>query len=452
MCRFRPAARPRIILTSDRPMNIRIPEFCLVMLVGASGAGKTTFARRAFSASDVVGSQQSGRAEQGRVPAVLSQVIAERLSQRRFTVVDAPNLARAERAALMRLAKDHFAEAVAIVLDPDREDCHRNNNARQDAAVQPAVIDRQFEQLRRSVDGLAGEGFSDVYRLRARHQIDAAEVTFSPLDCDRRGQSGPFDIIGDVHGCRDELMALLERLGYKVALKGKGNRKTPRIETPAGRRAIFVGDLVDRGPASPDVLRIVMAMVEAGQAMCVLGNHDNKFMRWLQGRNVSLTHGLETTVAQFRHEPFELREPTRRFLESLPYQLWLDDGRLVVAHAGIRSDMVGRMGGAVREFCLFGDRSGEKDADGLPVRYHWALDYDGAATVVYGHTPVPEAAWVGNTLCVDTGCPFGGRLTALRWPEREIVSVPARSRYARRVRAFGHPPPRPARTGAGIEA
>ncbi len=165
--------------------------------------------------------------------------------------------------------------------------------------------------------------------------------------------------------------------------------------------------------------------------------------RWLNGRNVTPSHGLDRTIAQFERETPEFRDQVRAFLEGLPFHLWLDGGRLVVAHAGIREHMIGRTSGAVRSFCLYGDTDGEKDAAGLAIRYHWAASYHGPASIVYGHTPIPDAEWVNNTLCLDTGCCFGGKLTALKGPEREIVSVPAVATHAERGRPFGHPPVRP---------
>ncbi len=266
-------------------------------------------------------------------------------------------------------------------------------------------------------------------------------------DIDRRSDSGPFDIIGDVHGCTDELILLLAKLGYGVHFETRAEGRQAVVTPPPGRRAIFVGDLVDRGPKSPDALRIVMAMVGSGQAACVPGNHDAKFLRWLNGRNVKMKHGLELTVEQFGAEPESFRNEVRAFLDQLPIYVWLDGGRLAVAHAGIKEDMLGRADGEVREFCLYGETSGETDEFGLTVRYHWAAEYRGTTAIVYGHTPVREAAWFNNTLCIDTGCCFGGKLMALRWPEREMVSVPALAVYATRRRPFGHPPPRP-----GVEA
>ncbi|MEZ5842147.1 MAG: metallophosphoesterase [Hyphomicrobiaceae bacterium] len=259
---------------------------------------------------------------------------------------------------------------------------------------------------------------------------------------DRRHDSGPFDIISDVHGCADELVALLARLGYRVTFTGTPRRA--EVSPPEGRRAFFVGDLVDRGPRSPDALRIVMAMVRAGQAFCVAGNHDDKFRRWLEGRNVTISHGIETTIHQFAAESDGFKAEVAAFLEALPHHAWLDGGRLAIAHAGIRADMLGRVSDRTRRFCLYGDAPGTVDANGLAVRFHWAAHYRGDTAIVYGHTPIETPEWFNNTLCIDTGCCFGGAMTALRWPEREIVSEPARAVYAERKRAFGHPPIKPA--------
>lgn len=259
---------------------------------------------------------------------------------------------------------------------------------------------------------------------------------------DLTAHTARLDIIGDVHGCIDELIELLGSLGYAARLTGAGDDRVAETQAPPGRRAVFVGDLVDRGSSTPDVLRIAMAMGERGQAWCVPGNHDNKFMRWLQGRSVKLTHGLEVSAAQMRSESTAFHNRARSFIEQLPHYLLLAGGDLVVAHAGIKDEMIGRTEDRVRRFCLFGDTDNETDAQGLPIRYHWAAEHIGSRRIVYGHTPVVEAQWVNNTLCLDTGAVFGGSLTALRWPEGEIVSVPARRAYVPSRRPFGHPPPR----------
>jgi protein phosphatase len=238
---------------------------------------------------------------------------------------------------------------------------------------------------------------------------------------------GPFDIIGDVHGCYDELRTLLERLGYTLG---------SRLAHPEGRRVIFVGDLVDRGPKSPEVLRLVMDGNAAGTAFCVQGNHDDKLVRKLRGRNVKISHGLAETLAQLEFATKDFKREVADFLESLPTHYLLDERRLVVAHAGLREEYHGKRSGAARAFSLYGETTGETDEFGSPIRYNWAKDYAGEAMVVYGHTPVREPEWLNNTICVDTGCVYGGKLTALRYPERELVSVPAARVYYESARPF----------------
>ncbi|HRZ55838.1 MAG TPA: polynucleotide kinase-phosphatase, partial [Candidatus Paceibacterota bacterium] len=241
---------------------------------------------------------------------------------------------------------------------------------------------------------------------------------------------GPFDIIGDVHGCFDELVALLRLLGCVV------DEAAFAIQPAPGRKLVFLGDLVDRGPKTPHVLKLVMNAVAHGAALCVPGNHDAKLMRKLRGRDAQITHGLAESLAQLAGESEAFRNQAAEFIDDLVSHYVLDDGKLVVAHAGMKEAMQGRGSGAVREFALYGETTGETDEFGLPVRYNWAAEYRGAATVVYGHTPVPEPEWLNRTINIDTGCVYGGRLTALRYPEKEIVSVPASQTYAEPRRPF----------------
>lgn len=242
---------------------------------------------------------------------------------------------------------------------------------------------------------------------------------------DRRDLTGPFDIVGDVHGCADELEALLEKLGYRVHWSGTDVTVTP----PTSRTLIFVGDLNDRGPRTPDVLRIAMSMAEQGIGLCVEGNHDNKLVRWLKGANVKLGHGLRMTADQMNAESPAFRAAVLAFLETLPPYLWLDGGKLVVAHAGLKKAMIGKTDGKTRSFALYGDTSGETDGYGTPVRRNWALEHTGEPAIVYGHVAAPDVQAINNTWCIDTGCCFGGRLSALRWPERDLVDVPAAREY-----------------------
>ncbi|MBO9635817.1 MAG: polynucleotide kinase-phosphatase, partial [Chitinophagaceae bacterium] len=235
-----------------------------------------------------------------------------------------------------------------------------------------------------------------------------------------------------IHGCYDDLVLLLEKLGYK-------NENGYWIH-PEGRKPVFLGDLVDRGPDSPGVLKLIMPMVKAGLAWCVPGNHDDKLKRWLTGKQVHVRHGLEATVAQLAGESDAFRKEIVDFVDGLISHYVFDDGKLVVAHAGLKESMQGRGSGAVREFCLYGETTGETDEFGLPIRYNWAAEYKGKAMVVYGHTPVPEPQWLNNTIDIDTGCVFGGRLTALRYPEKELVSVPAAKVYSEPIRPLAPAP------------
>ncbi|MGI6202122.1 MAG: metallophosphoesterase [Eubacteriales bacterium] len=248
-----------------------------------------------------------------------------------------------------------------------------------------------------------------------------SDVRVSPR-LDKRGEHGPFDIIGDVHGCAGELFELLEKLGYTIE---KGT-----YAHPDGRRVVFLGDLCDRGPRNVDVLRAVMAMVDGGSALCVVGNHDDKLMRWLAGRNVQRTHGLQDTVDELVRESASFRARAAKFLGSLVSHYILDGGKLVVAHAGIKENLQGKDSKYVRKFCIYGDITGEFDETGFPIRRDWANDYRGRAAVVYGHTPHLEPVIKNNTWCIDTACVFGGKLTALRYPEFELVSVPAHMKYS----------------------
>ena len=409
-----------------------VPELSLVVLVGVSGSGKTSFARRHFGrfetlSSDycrgLVGDDENDQSVTRQAFEVLEFIVGKRLAAGRLTVVDATNVQPDARRSLVELARAHDVLPVAIVLDVPESVCLQRNVDRVDRPFGAEVIRRQRDQLRRSLRGLGREGFRKVHVLAGVDAVEAATVVRDKLLTDYRERTGPFDIIGDVHGCRSELEQLLTALGYRIRVDEFG-RPVDAVP-PSGRTAVFVGDLVDRGPDTPGVLRLVMGMVAAGSALCVPGNHENKLVRALRGRDVQLTHGLSETLAQLADQPADFRKAVEVFCDGLVSHLMLDGGRLVVAHAGLKEAYQGRASGRVRSFALYGDTTGETDEFGLPVRLPWANDYRGRTMVVYGHTPTPDVQWVNNTLCVDTGCVFGGKLTALRYPEKEIVDVSA---------------------------
>ncbi|HET8661135.1 MAG TPA: polynucleotide kinase-phosphatase [Micromonosporaceae bacterium] len=440
--------------------ELAVPQLSLVALVGVSGSGKSTFARAHFGPYEVLSSDfcrglvandENDQAASSDAFDVLHYIAGKRLAAGHLTVVDATNVLPEARAQLVELARSHDVLPVAIVLDVPEKVCLERNARRADRAFGAHVVRRQRDQLRRSLRGLAREGFRKVHVLRGVEEVAAARIVRERLLNDYRQETGPFDVIGDIHGCRAELETLLGRLGYELVRDGEG-RPVDAIH-PQGRKAVFLGDLVDRGPDTPGVLRLVMGMTAAGHALAVPGNHENKLVRALSGRNVQVTHGLAESLAQLAGETEEFRGQVESFCRDLVSHLVLDGGRLVVAHAGLKEAYHGRASARVRSFALYGETTGETDEFGLPVRYPWAVDYRGAATVLYGHTPTPEPEWVNNTMCLDTGCVFGGRLTALRYPEREVVAVPAQRVWYKPARPFppaeAVPAPAPASATAG---
>lgn len=432
-------------------MKISIPNLSLVVLIGPSGSGKTTFARKHFRPTEVLSSDacrgmvsddENNQAVTNEAFALLHFIAAQRLALGRLTVIDATNVQPEARKPLVELARKYHCLPVAIVLSLPERLCQDRNRSRDERNFGPHVVRQQHAQLRRSLRGLGREGFRHVFVLESPEEVETATVERMPLWNDRRQEHGPFDIIGDVHGCCDELEDLLQQLGYRTITL---ERDSPiwgnmAYTHPAGRKAVFVGDLVDRGPRIVDTVCLVHNMIACGSALCVPGNHDMKLLRKLRGKNVQVTHGLANSLAEIEALPAEVREPfckeLAEFLDGLVSHYVLDDGKLVVAHAGMKQEMQGRGSGKVREFALYGETTGETDEFGLPIRYNWAAEYRGQAMVVYGHTPVPEPEWLNRTVNIDTGCVFGGKLTALRYPEKEFVSVPAARTYCESARPF----------------
>ncbi|MDZ7292994.1 MAG: AAA family ATPase [candidate division KSB1 bacterium] len=422
--------------------ELEIPRLALVVLIGVSSSGKSTWARKHFLPTEIVSSDacramlSDDENDQTVTPEafrLLHFIVEERLRLGRLTVVDATNVQKEARQSLLALARKYYVLPIAVVFKISEQTCLDRAAQRTDREIPPYVIRQQSVYLQRSLDSLKEEKFTKVYILDGVEAIEQARIKRVPLWCDRRHDAGPFDIIGDVHGCRVELEMVLEKLGYQRDEKNV-------YWHPAGRRSIFLGDLVDRGPDSVGVVKVVLDMIEANRAFWLPGNHDDKFYRHLKGNPVQITHGLAETIQQFQ----ALAEPVRRALAErymqhyrrLSSHLVLDGGKLVVAHAGMKAEMQGRVGRRVRNFALYGETTGAIDEFGLPVRLNWAADYKGKALVAYGHAPAPEAEFVNNTINLDQGCVFGGRLSALRYPERELVSVAALQTYYQPEKPF----------------
>jgi len=420
--------------------TIQIPELSLVVLIGATGSGKSSFASKHFKPTEIVSSDacrgmvsddENNQAASADAFALARYITGLRLKNGLVTVIDATNVQEEARKDWIKLAKEYHCLPVAIILNMPEKVCAQRNALRPDRNFGAHVIPQHISQLKRSFKKLKYEGFRHIIELRSPEEVDAITgIVRDPLYNNKKEEAGPLDIIGDIHGCYDELIELLADLGY--ADNGEA------WVHPEGRKAVFAGDLVDRGPKTPEVLKLVMSMTTSGNAYCVPGNHDIKLMRWLSGKNVQAKHGLQESIDQLSFETQEFRDQVKKFLDGLISHYVFDSGKLVVAHAGLKESMQGRGSGAVREFCLYGETTGEIDEFGLPVRLNWAAEYKGRAMVVYGHTPVPEAQWLNNTIDIDTGCVFGGSLTALRYPERELLAVKAARVYCEPVRPLNH--------------
>ncbi|MDD4096811.1 MAG: polynucleotide kinase-phosphatase, partial [Oscillospiraceae bacterium] len=420
-------------------MRIEIPEIAVVALIGITGSGKSTFAKTHFRPTEVLSSDyfralisddENNQEVTSQAFDALYYLAGKRLELGKLTVIDATNVQKEARASVLRLAKEQDSHAVAIVLDLPEKVCRERNEKRSDRSFGGHVITRQAEQLRRSVKFLQKEGFRYVYVLKSEEEALNAEIIRTPLWNNKKTESGPFDIIGDIHGCYDELSELLVKLGYAV------NPEQCTATPPDGRKAVFLGDLCDRGPKNIEVLKLVMGMVQAGDAWCVAGNHDVKLLKKLKGANVQMTHGLDVTIEQLQGQSDEFITDVKNFIDSRISHYVFDEGKLVAAHAGLKEKYQGRGSGRVRDFCLYGETTGETDEYGLPIRLSWADNYRGRALVVYGHTPVPEVQYLNNTVCIDTGCVFGGKLSGYRYPEKEIIQVEAKREYYAPVKPF----------------
>ena len=415
-------------------MRIEIPELSVVTLIGASGSGKSTFASRFFKPTEILSSdffralvsddEGDQRSTKDAFDA-LYYVANKRLNAGKLVVIDATNVQKNAREAVLELARGQDVHAIAVVFDFPEELCQERNRANPARNYPPHVIRTHTQALRRSLRHLRKEGFRYVHVFKTPEELETLEVVRAPLWTDRRAETGPFDIIGDVHGCFDELCELLRKLDYAVDTA----TYTVSRQDASPRKVVFLGDLCDRGPKNAEVLRLVMNMVGDGSAICVPGNHDAKLLRYLKGANVTPTHGLDVTIAALDAETPEFREDVKKFLDGLVSHYVLDEGKLAVSHAGVPEKYQGRASGRVRSFCLYGETTGERDEFGLPERIDWTEDYRGRAAVVYGHIASQEVRVLNGTYCIDTGCVFGGSLTAMRWPEKDFVSVDAAREY-----------------------
>jgi protein phosphatase len=331
---------------------------------------------------------------------LMYKILELRLRMGKFTSVEIPSLSQSTVSHLFELCNTYYYEPYLVF-------CQETDMKARE----------HFEQSHRE------KGFHKVWSLNKKEILNS-RVIIEPLNAIKYIEP-PYDIIGDIHGCYDEVEILFGQLGYE--------KKNGLYIHPEGRTPVFLGDVADRGPESMKMISFTVDMVESGKALYVPGNHCVKFARWLTGSDIMMKHGVETTAEEYLALDEASRDKLKKrfinLVENSSFYLILDKGKLIVSHAGLKEKMIGREHRKIRAFCLFGATTGKTDANGFPERIDWAADYTGKPFIVYGHTPVETAAIRNNTINIDQGCVFGGSLTALRYPELTTVSVKSERRY-----------------------
>jgi protein phosphatase len=439
-------------------MHATLPRFegpCILVLIGPAGSGKSTWAKKQFPGEVVLSSDELRRwltddAEEQSCSKdafhQLHELATLRLKYGRRVILDATNVKAEARRVWWELARIKDVPCAAIWFDVPLDTCIARQQ-RRDRHVPPAIIKRQHGALHDIAARLMAEPWDMVVRTTFADDEAGGQPSYEVLRPYRppaRQESAggglrvyrpeAFDVVGDVHGCREELEALMRALGWRHDAQDGWSH-------PEGRLLVFVGDLVDRGPDSLGTLRLVAALVRGERALLVRGNHDDKIRRLLRGNDVKVDAHAATTVAELDALDAEARaqllEDVLPMLEQAPYWALLAPQEpggwgVVVAHAAWRPQVAQSTPDYARFFCLYGPTTGKTGEDGYPERIDWRAAYpaDGPLCVV-GHTPyLGPIVRHGQTLCLDTACVFGGQLTALRWPEQTFVQIPAQRAYA----------------------
>lgn len=442
--------------------RISIPFAGIVLVMGPSSSGKTTLIQHLIEqevilSSEVVSSDQfrtmvsdiefidwtnrpkeeadSLMSEYQRISqeafAVIDMIVGKRSRLNKLTLVDATHLHPEDRQRYIQIARKQHVPIMVIVLDiPEVELLRRD--AKRTYPRGKKRIKQQVQVFRRNQKWLKKEGFQSLYVL-SQEEIETTlfeRKRNNPLHLEL-GKG--LDIIGDIHGCYEEMLELLSQLGYQENEDGY-------FVHPEGRKFLSLGDVMSRGPHSLDTMRFFLRHVTAGYAYMIDSNHGWKIARWLDGRKVRLAHGDEKVEQELKsfserkgkEAAEQLKQQLKDWLWSAPchYVIRQNDVTIAVAtHAGIKDHYVGKQSSRISDFCRYGDTDGI-DELGKPIRRDWHLHHKSKELIIWGHDPKPQPWMVNHTINIDQGVVFGGSLTAFRLPERKLFSVPAKEDYA----------------------
>lgn len=439
-------------------MKLSFPHAGIVLLIGASNSGKTTLLQRWIKEgillpSEVISSDELRRivgdqdyitwtnrpkdeadglfeeyqAISGEAFRMLEEIIIARCRLNKLTVVDATHIYAEDRQRYLKIAEQNNVPIVAVVLNVSEKTLYRRDELRSQPRGKKRV-NQQFHNLKKGLPSIRKEGFRSVYIVDEEEELEVFRKS-NPIyiDVDKG-----IDFIGDIHGCFTELITLLKELNYKA--------KDGFFIHPEGRKFMSVGDVMSRGPKSLKTMLFFKEHIEKGLAYMTDSNHGWKIARWLDGRNVKMNHGDENVEKELKdyeqqygqENTTRLKEDLKTFLLSAPsHYVVTKNGvaTVVCTHAGIRDEWIGKQSDSISDFCRYGDTDGF-DESGKPIRKDWTVHHKGSQLIIWGHDPKPQPQLINNTLNIDQGVVFGGRLTAFRYPEWTIVSIKAEENYS----------------------
>ncbi|SDZ56251.1 polynucleotide kinase-phosphatase [Evansella caseinilytica] len=440
-------------------MRITLPHAGIVLLIGPSNSGKSHLVKHLISenilsASEAVSSDtyrvlvsdtefinwrgkpqeeadsiyDTYQAISREAFAILDATVEARCRLNKLTFVDATHLRPDDRKRYLDIARINHVPIIAVVLDIPLETLLQRDDQR-DSPRGKRRIKQQYQLFTKEKRLLKKEHFLATYFVKNTAEL-AFERRSNPIERDI--QHG-IDIIGDIHGCYDEMIQLLENLGYVK------NDEQLYLH-PAGRKFVSIGDCMSRGSRSLDTMLFFTRHINNGLAYMIDSNHGWKIARWLDGKNVVLNHGDEKVAEEFSEYERKhgagaaaaLKQDIKTVLLKAPsHYVFTRNGTavLVCVHAGIKDKYIGKQSKRISDFCRYGDTDGF-DEQGKPIRKDWFLHHQTKACIVWGHDPKPQPLLINNTVNIDQGVVFGGKLTAFRYPEKEFVAVDAAMDYS----------------------